>query len=76
MRSAQARSQEGPAPVRWIFPFDSRFLEEAAMFRVIGAVVVFGFAAYGFASWWRKTYQAPLAANDSRNASEGHSRAD
>ena len=39
------------------------------MFRVIGAAVVFGFAAYGFVSWWRKTYLAPQAADDPRNAS-------
>ena len=46
------------------------------MFRVIGATVVFGFAAYGFVCWWRKTYQAPQAVGGPRNASEGRGRAD
>lgn len=26
------------------------------MFRIVGAIVVYGFATYGFASWWRQTY--------------------
>lgn len=26
------------------------------MIRIIGAIAVYGFAAYGFASWWQKTY--------------------
>ena len=46
------------------------------MFKAIGAAVVFGFAAYGFVCWWRKTYVVPQAADDPRKASEGRARAD
>lgn len=46
------------------------------MFRVIGAAVVFGFAAYGFVAWWRKTYEDPKTADVPRNASEGRAGAD
>jgi hypothetical protein len=29
---------------------------ENDMYKIIGAVVVYGFAAFGFATWWKKTY--------------------
>lgn len=33
------------------------------MFRIIGAFVVYGFATYGFVSWWRKTYKDSQSAD-------------
>ena len=46
------------------------------MFKAIGAAVVFGFAAYGFVCWWRKTYRDPQAADDPRNSPGGRAHAD